>query len=80
MFADILQNRYGKYTVANIGNRDDPESFFVCQVTHMALVALHRAGRLQYLISQNCDGLHRRSGFPAKALSELHGNSNIDNC
>lgn len=35
--------------------------------THMSLVALERANVLKYLISQNCDGLHRRSGFsPAK--------------
>lgn len=48
--------------------------------THMALVQLQRAGKLEYLISQNCDGLHRRSGLPASAISELHGNGNIEIC
>jgi len=48
--------------------------------THMSLVALEKAGRLERLVSQNCDGLHRRSGFPKTELSELHGNSNLERC
>lgn len=48
--------------------------------THMALVQLQQEGILKHLTSQNCDGLHRRSGFPSSALSELHGNSNLEEC
>jgi mono-ADP-ribosyltransferase sirtuin 6 len=48
--------------------------------THMALVTLERAGILKHLISQNCDGLHRKSGFDPSKLSELHGNGNMEEC
>lgn len=47
---------------------------------HMSLVALHHRGLVRHLISQNTDGLHLRSGFPAANLSELHGNANIEAC
>merc|ERR1711998_746390 len=48
--------------------------------THMAIVQLVNSGVVRHVISQNCDGLHRRSGLPAAALSELHGNSNLEIC
>ena len=47
---------------------------------HMALVALHQAGMLKYLVSTNCDGLHRRSGIPENAISEVHGNIYREYC
>ncbi len=48
--------------------------------THMTLVELNNLGILKYLISQNCDGLHRRSGYNPQYLSELHGNTNLEIC
>ncbi|OTB05555.1 hypothetical protein M426DRAFT_56743 [Hypoxylon sp. CI-4A] len=48
--------------------------------THMALVELQNRGVLKYLISQNCDGLHTKSGILPDRISELHGNSNRESC
>lgn len=46
----------------------------------MALVKLSEEGVLKYLISQNVDGIHRKSGIPPSNLSELHGNTNLEVC
>jgi len=48
--------------------------------SHMSLLKLEQEGLLKHLISQNCDGLHRRSGFAVEKLSEVHGNTNLEYC
>ena len=47
---------------------------------HRAIAALVAAGVVKHVISQNEDGLHRRSGVPAQQLSEMHGNAFIELC
>lgn len=48
--------------------------------THMALKHLLEKKNIHYIISQNIDGLHLRSGVDRKFLSELHGNMFIGQC
>jgi NAD-dependent SIR2 family protein deacetylase len=48
--------------------------------THMAFVKLMSEGYLKFLISQNVDGLHRRSGINPAQLAEVHGNTNVEKC
>jgi NAD-dependent SIR2 family protein deacetylase len=41
---------------------------------HYALVEIQELGRLGFLISQNVDNLHLRSGIRPDRIAELHGN------
>jgi len=41
---------------------------------HIAIVKLQKLGKLSFLISQNVDNLHLRSGIHPDLLAELHGN------
>jgi NAD-dependent deacetylase len=48
--------------------------------SHLSLVKLQRLGKLQFLITQNTDNLHRRSGIRPELLAELHGNGQLLRC
>ncbi|MFO7901971.1 MAG: Sir2 family NAD-dependent protein deacetylase, partial [Pirellulaceae bacterium] len=41
---------------------------------HQAIVKFEKIGKCDFLISQNVDNLHLKSGYPFEKLAELHGN------
>ena len=47
---------------------------------HKALARLLDQGKLTFVITQNIDGLHQRSGVPADRIIELHGNGSYAHC
>ncbi len=48
--------------------------------THYSIVELHKRSKLDFLISQNVDNLHLRSGIPLHIIAELHGNHALMKC
>ena len=49
-------------------------------LTHMAIKKLIDLNLIKYLVSQNVDGLHIKSGVPHSKIGELHGNTNKEFC
>jgi NAD-dependent SIR2 family protein deacetylase len=47
---------------------------------HFLVAELLEMGKLNYVISQNIDGLHAKSGIPFEIMSELHGNQFFMKC
>ncbi|GJF29269.1 NAD-dependent protein deacetylase 2 [Kitasatospora sp. NE20-6] len=47
---------------------------------HLALVELERSGVPMRVLTQNVDGLHRRSGLPERKVLELHGTAQRVQC
>jgi NAD-dependent deacetylase len=47
---------------------------------HRALVDLERKGALQFLVTQNVDGLHLLAGQSPEILVEIHGNARAVKC
>lgn len=46
----------------------------------MALKKLVEEKTVRYIVSQNIDGLHLKSGLKRENLAELHGNMFIEQC
>lgn len=73
----------GVWTLEEKGKAPQMETTFddaKPSITHMALVRLVEENFVQYIISQNVDGLHIKSGLARSHLSELHGNMFIEKC
>jgi len=49
-------------------------------LTHMAIAKLVQAEKVKFVVSQNIDGLHLRSGVGRTSIAELHGNMFVDQC
>ncbi|MEO1085068.1 MAG: Sir2 family NAD-dependent protein deacetylase [Acidobacteriota bacterium] len=47
---------------------------------HISLAELAVAGKIQLLVTQNIDGLHGRSGFPADRTVTIHGTDAATEC
>lgn len=41
--------------------------------SHMAIHSLMKNGPLQFVVTSNLDGLHRKSGIPSSKQAEVHG-------
>ncbi|CAG9790836.1 unnamed protein product [Diatraea saccharalis] len=73
----------GVWTLEKEGKKPSTDISFACArptKTHMILKKLIECKKVHYIVSQNIDGLHLKSGLPRKYLAELHGNMFIDEC
>ena len=66
----------GVWTRRAKGLPSEPRDFSSAQPNagHLAIAELLKLGKLTFLISQNIDNLHLKSGIPQDMLAELHGN------
>lgn len=57
-----------------------PFSKFKPSNGHKAIYQLYKKGHLKFLVTQNIDNLHHKSGIPETHLAEIHGNYNKLRC
>lgn len=73
----------GVWTLEKEGKKPDVNVSFADAKptkTHIILKKLVENNKVHYIVSQNIDGLHLKSGLQRKYLAELHGNMFIDEC
>lgn len=83
MIPSICSGPKGVWTLDKKGERPTKSISFDAAAptkTHMAIKALITAGHVTYIVSQNIDGLHLKSGLARRHIAELHGNMFVENC
>lgn len=58
----------------------DEKRVYLPTKTHMAISRLIQLNRAKFVITQNCDNLHEKSGVPWENIIELHGNMYLQKC
>jgi len=61
---------------------EDREAFGSARpnAVHRSIVELQRAGRIELVVTQNVDGLHRVAGTASGLLVEIHGTNTLIEC
>jgi NAD+-dependent protein deacetylase sirtuin 6 len=77
----MIQGPTGVWTMQSKGLRPKyHEHVLMPTLAHMAIKKLIDEDVVKYLVSQNTDGLHLKSGMPIEKIAELHGNSYKEIC
>lgn len=71
---DMRRNSWRAYVSGGMGAQAEPNP------AHEAVAKLVQYGIVRWVITQNVDGLHARSGVPEERLLELHGSSRFAKC
>uniref|UniRef100_A0A8R1HLP7 protein acetyllysine N-acetyltransferase n=1 Tax=Caenorhabditis japonica TaxID=281687 RepID=A0A8R1HLP7_CAEJA len=77
-----FRGKHGVWTLQKEGKEADGVDFKLALpgVSHRSILALHKAGYIKTIITQNVDGLDRKVGIPVKDLIEVHGNLFLEKC
>ncbi|ULU10669.1 hypothetical protein L3Y34_014735 [Caenorhabditis briggsae] len=77
-----FRGKQGVWTLQAEGKHAEGVNFQVARpgVSHKCILALHKAGYIKTIITQNVDGLDRKVGIPVEDLIEVHGNLFLEVC
>lgn len=70
----VRRESWERFKTGGVYGRAEPNP------AHYAIADLVRADRVEWVITQNIDGLHQRAGTPPERVIELHGNLRFAKC